>query len=273
MSKSETETLPVKQEQSTELSKDFASQLAGLAGQGIEGVRKEDLLMPRLTILQALSPQVNERKVEFVEGAKPGLIINTATNQFWPEIHFLPVAYQRRHIEWRPRKQGGGLVHDYGTDPSILDQCEPSPDGKGPPRTPDGNELVVAGTWYGLNLSDDGSQGFIAMSSTQLKKSRRWMTMATSERVRNPDTGQMFQPPLLYRTYRLGVGPENNDQGDWFGWIIKPDINIEQLVNISNNRAILTDARNLLKAVSEGSVIARAEAFGEEREQEPEGTF
>lgn len=260
-------------QQASDLSADFATNLADMAGAGTEGMRTEDLLMPRLTILQALSPQVNERKSEYVEGAKIGLILNTATNKLFSSVHFLPVAYQRRHIEWKLNR--GGLVNDYGTDDSIIHQCEPAVDDKGRNwlKTPKGNELVIAGTWYGLNLDDESSQGFIAMSSTQMKASRRWLTMATSERIRDPRTGGQVQPPLLYRSYVLSAVPQNKDQHEWFGWSIKPDKNIEEIINESGNKGLLIDARNLFKAVSEGSVVARAEAFGEERETEDTGTF
>ena len=45
------------------------------AGMGMEGADKSSFAIPFITMLQGLSPQL-----ETVEGAKPGLFINTITN-------------------------------------------------------------------------------------------------------------------------------------------------------------------------------------------------
>ena len=48
---------------------------------GMGDVTSADVALPRFTILQGLSPQVNSRKDEYVEGAKMGMIFNTATGK------------------------------------------------------------------------------------------------------------------------------------------------------------------------------------------------
>ncbi len=48
------------------------------ASSGLENISQEDLATPRLKVLMALSPEVQD---ESVPGAKPGLIYNTVTNE------------------------------------------------------------------------------------------------------------------------------------------------------------------------------------------------
>ena len=48
---------------------------------GMDQVTTADVTLPRYVILQGLSPQVNSRKDEYIEGAKMGMILNTATGK------------------------------------------------------------------------------------------------------------------------------------------------------------------------------------------------
>ena len=52
------------------------------AGMGMENVGSEDVKIPFLRILQDLSPQVKEGKGEYIQGAKPGMIINSVSKNF-----------------------------------------------------------------------------------------------------------------------------------------------------------------------------------------------
>ena len=70
---------------------------------GMQDVTSEDVALPRYTLLQGLSPQVNSRKDEYVEGAKMGMILNTASNKVMDTQRLVFAYYQRRNIEWTPR--------------------------------------------------------------------------------------------------------------------------------------------------------------------------
>ena len=50
-------------------------------GAGAEGISSQDLMVPRITILQSMSPQVNKRDGKHVEGAEVGFIFNTVSNE------------------------------------------------------------------------------------------------------------------------------------------------------------------------------------------------
>lgn len=62
-----------------------------------EGVDKEDLILPRATLLQAMSPQVADGK----ENCRPGVIINNLTNEVLPET-FVPIFKWTEYLKFNP---------------------------------------------------------------------------------------------------------------------------------------------------------------------------
>ena len=67
-------------------------------GRGFEGgVDREDLILPRAVLLQALSPQIGE-----VDGLKAGMVINNITNEVLPE-KFIPIFRYVEFLKFNPR--------------------------------------------------------------------------------------------------------------------------------------------------------------------------
>ena len=80
------------------------------AGAGLENVTQEDLIIPRLKLVQALSPQVQKHDGAYIEGISVGDVFNTVTNEFWSGekgLTVVPVSYKRVFLEWGPKKAGG----------------------------------------------------------------------------------------------------------------------------------------------------------------------
>ena len=89
------------------------------ANQGAQNISQEDLALPFLKILGQLSPEVNKRDGKYVEGAEPGKIINTVTNELYDEVNVVPCHYKRQYIEWQDRGQSTGApskIHDADSD-------------------------------------------------------------------------------------------------------------------------------------------------------------
>jgi hypothetical protein len=225
------------------------------AGAGLENVGSNDILIPRLTILQSLSPQLNKKKAEFIEGSEIGSIVDVGTGEMFPEgVLFLPVHYRKEYLEWAPRASGQGLVKVH-SDASILDQA-PRND-RNQNVLPNGNYIAETAQWFGLNLTADRRKCFIPMASTQLKKSRKWMTLATSERLKRPD-GSEFAAPLFYRSYKLTTGTESNSQGEWASWAIARGATLPELGEMLGVdwRAVKEEAVEFAKALQSGAVKA-----------------
>jgi hypothetical protein len=200
-------------DQSVAIADDFFQENAGA---GLDNVTAKDLLIPRLTILQSLSPQLKPRDAAYIEGAVVGDICDVGTGTLFKKLVFLPVYYRKDYLEWAPRSSGGGLVAIH-SDPAILDHTERND--KKQPLLPNGNLIAETAQFFGFNLSAGRQMCFLPMASTQLKKARKWITMAAGEKLRRKD-GSEFTAPLFYRTYELGTADENNAQGDWKGWTV-----------------------------------------------------
>jgi len=86
----------------------------GEAVPGLENVRPQDILIPRLVLMQALSPQVVEKNFE------SGDIINSISGELVlevdKEIEFIPIYHYLEWIQWGDRDAGGG-IQDRSLDP------------------------------------------------------------------------------------------------------------------------------------------------------------
>jgi len=188
------------------------------AGSGLENVTSDDITIPRLKILQAMSPEVNKKDGKYIEGAVAGDITNTVTKEIFREevgCFVLPVSYRRMFLEWQPRETGGGLVTQH-FDPEILRQTKKDRDGRD--VLDNGNYIQTSATHYCLVLDGDSfQQVMIPMAGTQLKKSRTWNAVMASLKVKKADGG-VFTPPTYSHKYKLTTVQESNDRGTWFGW-------------------------------------------------------
>ena len=188
------------------------------ANSGLENITAEDLTIPRLKILQALSPEVNKRDGKYVDGASAGDVINTVTSKLYNEdneLTVLPVSYKRLFLEWQPRESGGGLVKQH-EDQAILSQTTKNQIGQD--MLENGNYIQTSANHFVLVLNEDGSydQAMIPMAGTQLKKSRTWNSVMASIKMRSDN--KVFTPPSFSHKYVMKTVQESNDRGTWFGW-------------------------------------------------------
>ena len=51
------------------------------ANQGAENMSQDDMALPFLKVLGQLSPEVNKVHAKYIEGAEPGMILNTVSGQ------------------------------------------------------------------------------------------------------------------------------------------------------------------------------------------------
>jgi hypothetical protein len=231
------------------------------AGAGMEEVGAQDLLIPRLAIIQALSPQLNKSKSEYIEGAEQNQICDVGMGEIFQDgVLFLPVHYSKVYLEWAPRATQKGLVQIH-TDASILDQT--TRNDRNQPILANGNLIQETAQFFGLNLTAGGRHTFIPMSSTQLKKARKWLTLATGERLKRAN-GQEFTPPLFYRTYHLGVSNESNAEGSWGGWSVERGPALPELGEGFDWRAIKEKAVAFRDSLSSGDMKADLASMDEE---------
>ena len=188
------------------------------ADKGSQNMTQEDLALPFLKVLGQLSPEVNKRDGKYVDGAEPGMILNTVTNEVFDGtkgIDVLPVFYERKYVEWQDRGEGKGApvaIHDASSD--IMSQTTRDKSFKD--RLPSGNYLENTANHYVVVLGDSPQTALISMKATQLKISRKWNSIMMGIKL-NGKNG-LFTPPTYSHIYNLKTVQMSNDKGTWFGW-------------------------------------------------------
>jgi len=188
------------------------------ADKGSQNMTQEDLALPFLKVLGQLSPEVNKRDGKYVEGAEPGMILNTVTNEIFDGtkgIDVLPVFYERKYVEWQDRGEGKGApvaIHDASSD--IMSQTTRDKSFKD--RLPNGNYLENTANHYVVVLGNSPQTALISMKATQLKISRKWNSIMMGIKLQGKNG--LFTPPTYSHIYNLKTVQMSNDKGTWFGW-------------------------------------------------------
>ena len=186
------------------------------AGQGLN-MTQEDLALPFLKVLGQLSPECNKRDAKHVEGAEPGMIINTVTGEVYDGvkgIDVVPVHYKRQHIEWQDRGESQGApvkIYDAGDDLPSTTRDKFNKD-----RLSNGNYLENTASHFVVILGDSPTTALLSMKATQLKVSRKWNSMMMGLKMQGKNG--MFTPPTYSHIYKLKTVQQSNDKGTWFGW-------------------------------------------------------
>ena len=219
------------------------------ANKGAQNISQEDLALPFLKILGQLSPEVNKRDGKYVEGAEPGKIINTVTNQLYDSVDVVPVFYKRQYIEWQDRGTSSGApvaIHEAGSD--IINQTKRDASYKD--RLPNGNYLDNTANHFVLQLGDNPQTALISMKSTQLKVSRKWNSMMMGIKMQGKNG--LFTPPTYSHIYKLSTVQMSNDKGTWFGWDVAK-------VGPVTDKGIYDMSKSFAESVSKGEVQVKPE--------------
>jgi len=220
------------------------------AGQGIANITQEDLALPFLKVLGQLSPEVNKRNAKYVEGAEPGMIINTVTNEIFDGekgIDVVPVYYKRQHIEWQDRgeSQGAPVIYEAGDDLPKTSRDKFNKD-----RLANGNYLENTASHFVVVLGKNPTTALISMKATQLKVSRKWNSMMMGLKMQGKNG--MFTPPTYSHIYKLKTVQQSNDKGTWFGWDVSK-------VGPITDQGVYTIAKDFSNSVAKGNVEAKHE--------------
>jgi len=219
------------------------------AQQGAQNISQEDLALPFLKILGQLSPEVNKTHGKYVEGAEPGKIINTVTNELYDKISVVPCHYKRQYIEWQDRGASSGApvaIHDADSD--IVSQTTRDKSYKD--RLPNGNYLENTANHFVLVVGKNPETALISMKSTQLKVSRKWNSMMMGLKLQGKNG--LFTPPTYSHIYNLSTVQMSNDKGTWFGWDVAKAGPVE-------DKSIYDMSKSFAESVNKGEVQAKPE--------------
>jgi hypothetical protein len=232
------------------------------ANAGFQSMSQDDLALPFLKVLGQLSPEVNSRHAKYIEGAAPGMILNTVTNELYDGkkgIQVIPCFYKREYVEWKDRGESmGAPVAVHAVDSEAVASAKR--DAMNKDRLPNGNYLENTASHFIMLLGDNPSTALITMKATQLKTSRKWNTMMMGIKLQGK-TG-LFTPPTYSHVYNLTTVQQSNDKGTWFGWDVDK-------IGPVQDRAIYDQAKGFSLNISKGNVQAKHGADSAKSEATP----
>ena len=222
------------------------------ADKGSQNMTQEDLALPFLKVLGQLSPEVNKRDGKYVEGAEPGMILNSVTNEVFDGtkgINVLPVYYERKLVEWQDRGDSKGApVAIHNAESDIMSQTTRDKSYKD--RLPNGNYIENTANHFVIVLGDSPSTALISMKATQLKVSRKWNSVMMGIKLQGKNG--LFTPPTYSHIYNLKTVQMSNDKGTWFGWDVSK-------VGPVEDKSVYDVAKSFAEKVSKGNVEVKPE--------------
>lgn len=182
---------------------------------GSEEVKSSDMVLPRLEIIQALSPIK-----EVDENARDGQLFNSVTQEVIGDFaYFVPVYYRMEYLVWQDQNHGGGFHGSFPTLEQAMEKRQQviENDPKLAGKTEKGSdiiEVVDTPVHYGLRIDPEGTmeQIVISMARTKSKVSRKWNAMI-----------QIAGGDRFSRVYKLSTFTDENRKGQKFkNFVVQP---------------------------------------------------
>lgn len=168
---------------------------------GNENVEFEDLVLPRVDLAQAMSPQLDEASDRYIEGLKVGDMFNNITGEIYGKtLDFIPLYFRKEYLLFKDRAAGGDFGGVYNSQ-AEAEHNMPDQDGDW--------EVIQADVNYVLILKENGTteQAAISMTKTKIKKARRLNTLIA-----------MSKGPRYAAIYRLASVKESNTKGSFYNF-------------------------------------------------------
>ena len=230
------------------------------AGAGMENVGANDILIPFLGVIQALSPQIEKGHAKLIDGAEIGDLYNTVTNELFGDgkmIHFVACCKETKFVEWIKRSEGGGLVGFHEPGSEFVNACKAAAKDVFKLSTDEGHDLVETHYVYGMLIN--GAKGktceqplVISFSSSKIKVYKaQLMTRIRTVKGTPPMYGFRFAVTAVteknkqnqpYKNFKIDPAGE-----DMMGSANLPGTDLEGL---------LREGKALVEAVHVGSATA-----------------
>ena len=175
---------------------------------GQENVTVDDLTIPRLGLVQDLSPQRKKGKPEYIEGADSGMLFNNVTTELYGQtINFVPVYFRKEWCIWKLQKHGGGFMGAWPTEAEAQAAfMERDFD--------DEYEIVDMAQHFGMVLHADRrpEEIVISMSKSKMKVNRQLNTLV-----------KMAGGDRFSRVYKITAVEDQNKEGqDYYNFGVAP---------------------------------------------------
>jgi hypothetical protein len=193
-----------------------------------EQMDRDELLIPRVDVAQALSPQIVEGNEGYIEGLKQGDLFNTATGTVYGKtLRFVSVHYQKEFLVFKDRLLGGGFRGTYDTEQDALRAIEELKE--------EGLEVVLSLSNLIFIVDKDGlyrEMAFLSATKTKLKAARKLNTHC-----------QMVKAPRYASVFELTSVKDESPKGAFYnfsirslGWLADRDT-FEQAAQVAESMA------------------------------------
>lgn len=180
---------------------------------GSENVAPSDLIIPRLILLQKMSPQLNKNDPSYINNVCDGDFLNSLTKcSYKPPINIISIYYRKDYTIFKKRIKGGGfrgIFKDFETAINHIETQEDKED----------LEVIETGNHFCF-LPETREEIVLSMSSTKLRISRIFNSLIRMRGKLDRWAGK----------YLLSSQLENNDKGSFWnfgisnnGWTNKED--------------------------------------------------
>ena len=189
---------------------------------GFENVRQEQLALPILKLLQNGSGEAQKRNQNYVEGAEPGMFLNTVTKKLYDGdkgIMVIPCYYKMEYQEWAEFGTGSGRPEQiYPGSSDIISKT--TKDG-GKDRLQNGNYILTVHQNYVIIIGDDGRSetALVSMSASQGKIARKWQSLQMSQTMK--DEQGSFTPASFAFQYKLTSVLNSGKGNQWYGYNVE----------------------------------------------------
>lgn len=170
-------------------------------GRGNENVTVDEMTVPRLELIQNMSPCRNKKDPSYIPGAEEGMLYNNVTRQLYgEEVYMVFGAFKVEYLLWKDRSLGGGFFGAFSTAEEAQAAIEAlGEQGKGV-------EAQKTHQHYGLLIDPITGQPqpiLLSMSRTKEKVSKRLNSVI---RIKGGDR--------FSRVFKIFTVAEQNKAGD-----------------------------------------------------------
>lgn len=232
-------------------------------GSGLGDLSPDQVLVPRIKLLQSQSPQAKKMHGDYVQGAEEGDILESVSQNLYKGAEGLlmvPFSYRYIFIEWEKNEDGGGkLLENHG---SKIPDCQSNGRGgyeRTHPTLGIPTEIVPTFEYFIMIIdpeTGDTKDALISMSKTNAKVAKRFNSMISDVRAENKE-GKRVPAPMFWRTYQLTSVPQSDDRNSWAIYKVEYGQN---LIDMPGGEEILEQAFNKSVQVKNMEMGAEEEA-------------
>ncbi|RKZ84568.1 MAG: hypothetical protein DRQ39_08190 [Gammaproteobacteria bacterium] len=200
-----TKQVAKKEEQEIVLAETMPAFMDANSGRGNEDVTVDDLSIPRMDVIQSLSPQRKKNDPAYIEGAEEGMLFNSVTQALYgTEVAFIPVFFRKEYVVWKDRDAGGGFG---GAFPSQAEAQKVADD-----LGNDTHQVVDTAQHFGLivHSASNFEEVVISMAKSKMKTSRQLNTLC-----------KMSGGDRFSSVYNIKAVEVNGDKGDYYSMTVK----------------------------------------------------